>query len=95
MEAYKNMKKGGPLRLRQVQGIWLAQLEEHITLDLRAIGSSPALRVESLKIKIFKIKTETGKILSSSYSASRDVTDDSLTPCNPFPTWFQDAVPPS
>ena len=33
------------------KGAWLAQLEEHATLDLRAVSSSPMLAVEITKNK--------------------------------------------
>ena len=35
-----------PLRVTKGRGAWLAQLEEHSTLDLGVVGSSPTLPVE-------------------------------------------------
>ena len=34
------------LRTRDLWGTWLAQLEEHMTLDFKVVSSSPILGVE-------------------------------------------------
>ena len=36
----------GSVQMPNARGTWLAQLVEHVTFDLRVVGSSPMLGVE-------------------------------------------------